>query len=59
MTNWLAMLLPVCCLAAAYAYRIPIEEQAAVRGLGPDYSNLRPAYLAAVPFRLYIDRLFM
>ena len=27
MTNWLAMLLPVCCLAAAYAYRIPIEER--------------------------------
>jgi protein-S-isoprenylcysteine O-methyltransferase Ste14 len=38
LTNWLAMLLPVCCLAAGYAYRIPLEEQALVRGLGPSYS---------------------
>jgi protein-S-isoprenylcysteine O-methyltransferase Ste14 len=50
MTNWLAMLLPVCCLAAAYAYRIPIEEQALVRGLGPDYSDYMRRTWRLIPF---------
>jgi len=39
LTNWLAILLPACCLLAGYAYRIPIEEQALVCGLGPAYTN--------------------
>ena len=50
MTNWLAMLLPVCCLAAAYAYRIPIEEQALVRGLGSDYSDYMRRTWRLIPF---------
>ena len=50
MTNWLAMLVPVCCLAAAYAYRIPIEEQALVRGLGPDYSDYMRRTWRLIPF---------
>ena len=50
LTNWLAMLLPVCCLAAAYAYRIPIEEQALVRGLGSDYSDYMRRTWRLVPF---------
>ena len=50
MTNWLAMLLPVCCLATAYAYRIPIEEQALVRGLGSDYSDYMRRTWRLIPF---------
>ena len=50
MTNWLAMLLPICCLAAAYAYRIPIEEQALVRGLGSDYSDYMRRTWRLIPF---------
>jgi protein-S-isoprenylcysteine O-methyltransferase Ste14 len=50
LTNWLAMLLPVCCVATAYAYRIPIEEQALVRGLGSDYSNYMRRTWRLIPF---------
>ena len=50
LTNWLAMLLPVCCLATAYAYRIPIEEQALVRGLGSDYSDYMRRTWRLIPF---------
>ena len=50
LTNWLAMLLPVCCLATAYAYRIPIEEQALMRGLGSDYSNYMRRTRRLIPF---------
>ena len=50
LTNWLAMLLPVCCLAAAYAYRIPIEEQALLRGLGSDYSDYMRRTWRLIPF---------
>jgi len=50
LTNWLAILLPVCCLATAYAYRIPIEEQALVRGLGSDYSNYMRRTWRLIPF---------
>src|ERR1700677_2430704 len=31
LTNWLAIFIPVCCAAAGYAYRIPLEEQALLR----------------------------
>ncbi|HEX6509562.1 MAG TPA: isoprenylcysteine carboxylmethyltransferase family protein [Chloroflexota bacterium] len=37
MTNWAALLLPLCCSAIGYAYRIPIEERALVQGLGEPY----------------------
>jgi protein-S-isoprenylcysteine O-methyltransferase Ste14 len=50
LTNWLAMILPVCCLAAAYAYRIPIEEQALVRGRGPGYSEYMRRTWRLIPF---------
>ena len=39
LTNWLSAVLPVVCLLAAYAYRIPLEERALVHGLGPPYSE--------------------
>jgi protein-S-isoprenylcysteine O-methyltransferase Ste14 len=50
MTNWLAMLLPAGCLAASYAYRIPIEERALVQGLGPDYSSYMQRTWRLIPF---------
>jgi len=50
LTNWLAMLLPVCCAAVAYAYRIPIEEQALVRGLGSDYSDYMRRTWRLIPY---------
>jgi protein-S-isoprenylcysteine O-methyltransferase len=50
LTNWLAILLPVCCAAAGYAYRIPIEERALVRGLGPYYSEYMRRTWRLVPF---------
>jgi protein-S-isoprenylcysteine O-methyltransferase Ste14 len=50
MTNWLAMFLPVCCLAAAYVYRIRVEEQALVRGLGPAYSEYMRRTWRLVPY---------
>jgi len=50
LTNWLAMILPVCCLAAAYAYRIPLEEQALVRGLGPGYSEYMRRTWRLIPY---------
>jgi protein-S-isoprenylcysteine O-methyltransferase Ste14 len=50
MSNWLAMLLPVACLAAAYAYRIRIEEQALVRGLGPAYTAYMRRTWRLIPY---------
>jgi protein-S-isoprenylcysteine O-methyltransferase Ste14 len=50
LTNWLAMILPVCCVAAAYVYRIPLEEQALVRGLGPGYSDYMRRTWRLIPF---------
>ena len=50
LTNWLAMFLPVCCLAAAYAYRIRVEEQALVRGLGPAYSEYMQRTWRLIPY---------
>jgi len=42
--------LAVCCVATAYAYRIPIEEQALVRGLGSDYSDYMRRTWRLIPF---------
>ena len=44
------MLLPVCCLAAGYAYRIPLEERALGRGLGPGYSKYMQRTWRLIPF---------
>jgi protein-S-isoprenylcysteine O-methyltransferase Ste14 len=49
-TNWLAMFLPVLCLAAAYAYRIPIEEQALLEGLGSAYRDYMRRTWRLIPF---------
>src|SRR5882757_1522773 len=37
LTNWIAILLPVVCLAAAYTYRIKVEEHALAESLGSPY----------------------
>lgn len=50
LTNWLAMLFPACCLMLAYAYRIPLEEQALVRGLGPSYREYMRRTWRMIPF---------
>jgi len=50
LTNWLSALLPVCCLLAAYAYRIPLEERALARGLGPAYSEYMGRTWRLVPY---------
>ncbi|HEY0264030.1 MAG TPA: isoprenylcysteine carboxylmethyltransferase family protein [Granulicella sp.] len=48
--NWLALILPVCCLAAAYAYRIPVEEQALVQYLGSDYDDYMQRTWRVIPY---------
>jgi protein-S-isoprenylcysteine O-methyltransferase Ste14 len=50
LTNWLAAGVPVVCLLAAYAYRIPLEERALVRGLGPAYSEYMRRTWRLVPY---------
>ena len=50
MTNWAAVLLPLCCSAIGYAYRIPIEERALVRGLGEDYRQYMKRTWRLVPY---------
>jgi len=37
-------------VAAAYVYRIPLEEQALVRGLGPGYSDYMRRTWRLIPF---------
>jgi protein-S-isoprenylcysteine O-methyltransferase Ste14 len=48
--NWLALVLPVVCLAAGYAYRIPIEEQALIKGLGPAYGAYMKRTWRLIPY---------
>jgi protein-S-isoprenylcysteine O-methyltransferase len=50
LTNWLSAVLPVVCLLAAYVYRIPLEERALVRGLGPAYSEYMGRTRRLIPF---------
>jgi protein-S-isoprenylcysteine O-methyltransferase Ste14 len=50
MTNWVALLLPALCIGAAYAYRIPIEEQALVKGLGAPYREYMRRTWRLIPF---------
>jgi protein-S-isoprenylcysteine O-methyltransferase len=50
LTNWLSALLPVVCLLAGYAYRIPVEERALVRGLGPAYREYTGRTWRLIPF---------
>jgi protein-S-isoprenylcysteine O-methyltransferase Ste14 len=50
LTNWLAILAPVCCAAAGYMYRIPLEERALVRGLGPPYAEYMRRTWRLIPY---------
>jgi protein-S-isoprenylcysteine O-methyltransferase Ste14 len=50
MTNWLAVFLPVLCLAVAYAYRIAIEERALLEGLGAPYREYMRRTWRLIPF---------
>jgi len=50
MTNWLAMFLPACFLGAGYVYRIHVEEQALVRGLGSAYSDYMRRTWRLIPY---------
>jgi protein-S-isoprenylcysteine O-methyltransferase Ste14 len=48
--NWAALLVPALCMAAAYAYRIPVEERALVKGLGQPYEEYRKRTWRLIPF---------
>ena len=50
MTNWAALLLPLCCSVVGYAYRIPIEERALVQGLGEPYQEYMKRTWRLVPY---------
>jgi protein-S-isoprenylcysteine O-methyltransferase Ste14 len=50
LTNWVALLVPTICLGAAYAYRISIEEQALVQGLGSPYHEYMQHTWRLIPF---------
>src|ERR1017187_4976773 len=50
LTNWLAIFLPALCLAFAFAYRIPIEEQALLEGLGTPYRDYMRRTWRLIPF---------
>ena len=50
MTNWAALLLPLCCSLIGYGYRIPIEERALVQGLGEEYRRYMKRTWRLVPY---------
>ena len=50
LTNWLTIFLPALCLGAAYAYRIHVEEQALLQGLGPLYHEYMKRTWRLIPF---------
>jgi protein-S-isoprenylcysteine O-methyltransferase Ste14 len=50
LTNWMSVVLAVCCLLGGYAYRIPLEEKALTRGLGPAYTEYMGRTWRLVPF---------
>ena len=50
LTNGLAIVLPPLCLAAAYVYRIRIEEQALQQGLGDPYRAYMQRTWRLIPF---------
>jgi protein-S-isoprenylcysteine O-methyltransferase Ste14 len=50
LTNWLAMVLPVLCLGAAYAYRIRLEETVLLQGLGTPYRDYMQRTWRLIPF---------
>jgi protein-S-isoprenylcysteine O-methyltransferase Ste14 len=50
LTNWLAILLPALCLGVAFAYRIRVEEQALLQGLGAPYQEYMGRTWRLIPF---------
>lgn len=50
LTNWLAILPPALCLGVAYAYRIRVEEQALIQGLGTPYQEYVRRTWRLIPF---------
>ena len=50
LSNWLSIFLPALCLAIAYAYRIRIEEQALLKGLGRPYQEYMRRTWRLIPF---------
>ena len=50
LTNWIAILLPVVCLAAAYSYRIKVEEHALSESLGSPYREYMRRTWRLIPF---------
>jgi len=48
--NWAGLVAPLCCMGAAYAYRIPIEEGALVAALGEPYRQYVKRTWRLVPF---------
>lgn len=50
LTNWLSLFLPALCLGAAYAYRIRVEEQALLQGLGSPYHDYMLRTWRLIPF---------
>jgi protein-S-isoprenylcysteine O-methyltransferase Ste14 len=48
--NWAALAVPALCMAAAYSYRIPVEERALIAGLGTAYEEYRTRTWRLVPF---------
>jgi protein-S-isoprenylcysteine O-methyltransferase Ste14 len=50
LSNWLAIVLPALCLGAAFAYRIRIEEQALLNGLGGPYQEYMRRTWRLIPF---------
>lgn len=50
LTNSLAILIAFCCAAAGYGYRMPLEEKALVRGLGPAYTEYMSRTWRLIPY---------
>jgi protein-S-isoprenylcysteine O-methyltransferase Ste14 len=50
LANWLAIFLPALCLGIAYTYRIRVEEQALLQGLGTPYQDYMRRTWRLIPF---------
>ena len=50
LSNWLAIFLPALCLGIAYVYRIRVEEQALIKGLGSPYQDYMRRTWRLIPF---------
>ena len=48
--NWVGLAVAVACLGVAYAYRIPVEEEALLAGIGEPYRNYMSRTWRLIPF---------